>query len=281
MVKTDNDLIVEKLCNFDANKRCSIFELKNIIVDHYANTIIHNKIEQMKHEQEYMRNNISTLLGKIITNVEQMPHFFIILPVKKTTYFEKCFCMGHKIVDFYFVCPITLKLGNAYRTSVAKKWFKKIAPILQFSLIVLKIAASMYGIPIPIPNFEIATKFIDKNYIQNKFSVLTKIMLNDKIDAMSKKLSDENENNNEIFQTLPQQFDLTDNHYLEIRKLIYYLEKPNGNYDHDAHHWKPINTGLIKVKSLKDQSIAWILNDEKIKKKFHLEGKKCFQDIPF
>jgi serine/threonine protein kinase len=282
-----NDLIVENLCNFDANKRCSIFELKNMF-DEFRITKFHHRKEQLEKENNYLKNEIADKFAKqenlLITTLKSkhyMPHLFIVFTVKKETVREKI-SFGHKMLEFFLVCPLTLtvKLENAYRISVAKNWLKKIAPIIQFSLIAVKLVASMHGIPIPIPNFEIAENFIDKNYFQNEYSGITKEMLNNKIDAMSNVMDDVVIRNKifEILKNLENKFCLTDEHYLEIRNVIFKHENANGNY---TDQWEPTNTGLKKIISDKDGNTAWILNDENVIKKFHEEGKKCLKHFLF
>jgi hypothetical protein len=248
--------------------------------DEFRVTKIHHKKEQVEKENNYLKNEIADkfvkqeyLLITILKSKHFMPHLFIVFTVKKETVREKI-SFGHKMVEFFFVCPITLKLGNAYRTSVEKKWFKKIAPIIQFSLIVLKIVASMYGISIPIPNFEIATNFIGKIYMQNELSDISIKMLDSNIESISEEMNNLKNNNEKILENLENKFCLTDEHYFEIRKLIFKLEVSTGIY---TDQWEPRNTGLKKIISNTDGTTAWILNDENEIKKFHEEGKKCLK----
>jgi hypothetical protein len=249
-----------------------IQELHEELIDLKSTTTI---ISDQVIETNKTVTNSSNLLLQMISGFHFLPSLFVILKDKSKIMFAKT---AWKLI---FLCPITLQPGHAYEFKKYKKWVSKVLPILQISLVMLKIAASVYGIPLPIPtNFK---EYLTDNDLQSCFDVASTKMqdfidkkvveintVKDKINKNEKLI---NEINPIVTQTIG---NISEENFWSLRKLLCSIENKNENL---ISSWEPKQTGLKKTVSKKDGSIAWIQNDAKVIQKFHEDGKNTFKTI--
>lgn len=161
----------------------------------------------------------------------------------------------------------------------------KLAPIIQLSLCVLKVALTAYGIPLPIPHFvdSMLTNELRLNVL-DKVSSIVKDFVKDSGDDL---LSDSIENIEDCLANLtnPESSAITirkntkalqgETHQLyskELHHLLFELEKPkNISYNFD---WKPQYTGL-NYEIGGDGTSAWV--SEEGKERFLREGSAALK----
>jgi hypothetical protein len=101
----------------------------------------------------------SLMLRTLIQNNHRVPTLAVILPhvsrgLKGRFNPKK---LTHEIYDLHFICSHTLQIvpcgpeGRGYKFTVLREWVAKAAPVLKACLIILKIAMTAAGLPLPIP----------------------------------------------------------------------------------------------------------------------------------
>lgn len=109
-----------------------------------------------------LRDNtsIQTMLRTLIAGTHDIPTYAIILPVVAKTWIKKADPMRlvRNKYRLYFLCSYTHQIapcgpkGEGYKITVTKQWVRDAAPVLLAALVVLKIALTAGGIPLPIPD---------------------------------------------------------------------------------------------------------------------------------
>jgi hypothetical protein len=245
-------------------------ELHEELID--LKVVASNISSQVNEIKDFELRNFN-LLQQIILGSYTLPSLFTIEKDenrKRTMWFRTPMKLN-------FYCPITNFQSYSYEIKITKKWVKKIVPILQVSIVLLKIAASVYGIPLPIP-----TNFIDyvsENNLQACFdSIETEVpqKIFDKIDGELKNIVEKNKCFKEISEMLkPAISSITKETFFKLQKVVYRSEVQD-EHGVPPTTWEPSKTGLCKTTSLKDGTVAWIKNDKNTIDLFHKEGKNSF-----
>ncbi len=105
-------------------------------------------------------NNVQTMLRTLIAGTHAIPTYAIILPVVAKTWLKKADPMRlvRNKYRLYFLCSHTHQIapcgpkGEGYKIAVTKQWVRDAAPVLMVALVVLKLALTAGGIPLPIPD---------------------------------------------------------------------------------------------------------------------------------
>ena len=248
-----------------------IEELKTEMIDLKDQANITN--ENITEANKTLNSN-QNMLKQLIFGHHFLPSLFIIEKDESKKHLLGISYILKVPMKLTFCCPITLKRGNSYEINKTKKWVKKIIPVLQVSIIMLKIAASVYGIPIPIPTDFNA--YITSNDLQSCFDA-TDFNLQQQIDDKIIELKNENKSdfNTKMNSFINQNIGvISEENFWSIRKTICAIENENL-----ISSWEPKNTGLKKIISNNDGTIAWIVNDSKIIQNFHENGKNAIKMI--
>jgi hypothetical protein len=177
-------------------------------------------------------------------------------------------------VRIFCICPISLQqVGKGYAVSKPRAWLVKVAPVLQLCLCILKMAVQAYGIPLPIPH--LVDGALDATL--NKMACIDKLSqaLSDTVsnavkdgiveDTVADALDDVNEHLSSITDDADDKLVKrvgkkvlrdTTSAYNDMFHLLLLLEEktqvaPYGD-------WKPKDTGLHRVVSACDGSVAWV-----------------------
>eukprot|EP01032_Pedospumella_encystans_P016335 gene16335-18639_t len=100
------------------------------------------------------------MLRTLIAGTHAIPTYAIILPVVAKTWLKKADPMRlvRNKYRLYFLCSHTHQIapcgpkGEGYKITVTKQWVRDAAPVLMSALVVLKLALTAGGIPLPIPD---------------------------------------------------------------------------------------------------------------------------------
>jgi len=103
---------------------------------------------------------LDTMMRTLLAGTHTIPTYAIILPVVAKTWMDKADPMRlvHNKYRLYFMCSQTHQIapcgpdGEGYAITVTKQWVRDAAPVLIAALIVLKLALTAGGIPLPIPD---------------------------------------------------------------------------------------------------------------------------------
>jgi hypothetical protein len=162
------------------------------------------------------------------------------------------------------LCPVTKKFaisgpkGVGYTVVESREWLVKAAPLIRMGLMVAKIAAATYGIPLPIPlpsspsSSDISIMDLIDNHIREIDQEISK--LTDDVVANSDSIKALNEaiKRGDDISSQSRFVEATGAAYEALYRLVKQLE--NG----DSEVWSPRHTGLIKVVSQKDGTTAWV-----------------------
>lgn len=95
---------------------------------------------------------VKNIAKTLVTGQFLVPRLMIILPKDPKTLWGTAKRWFVDVVQIYFICPVSLELGTPYSLSKPKEWVTKVAPVVKWSLIALKIALLALGLPaLPIP----------------------------------------------------------------------------------------------------------------------------------
>ena len=105
-------------------------------------------------------NTVQTMLRTLIAGTHAIPTYAIVLPVVAKTWLKKADPMRlvRNKYRLYFLCSHTHQIapcgpkGEGYKITVTKQWVRDAAPVLMAALVVLKLALTAGGIPLPIPD---------------------------------------------------------------------------------------------------------------------------------
>jgi len=197
-----------------------------------------------------MNNKINTILQ----DTWKIPTLAVVLK-KRGGYVQDKYAL-------YFLCEHTLELvacgpdGKGFEFKQLKKYyadkFRQMAPVLKVGLIMLKIAVTMYGIPIPLPD------------LSGLSNLDLKGMLNDMILDL-----DVGEVPDESLQAIAR----SENPLEVIDQAMISTEQQREGYHSllqflDKDEYKPHKFGLVKATS-KSGITKWIKDDVAVIKSFH------------
>jgi len=184
------------------------------------------------------------------------------------------YALLQKQIRIFSICPISLlAVGDGYLLTKPSAWLSKVAPVLQLCLCVLKLAVQAYGIPLPIP------RLVDGavNATLNKIACLDGIAsaLSDTVSDAVKEGAVEDTVMDAVDDVKDHLSSITDDAddrlvkrvgkkvlrdtasaYQDMFKLLLYLEEKTEVAPYSD--WKPRNTGLHRVVSACDGSVAWV-----------------------
>jgi len=239
---------------------------------------IRNDLRDIKSTLTVMNTKLHTLVG----GHSNVPTLIVVVP-KKCSNTVVGFVKGRFVeeVQIYFYCPISMEFGNLYVMQEPKVWVRKMAPVIQATLIVLKVAALACGVPIPLPT-EVITQigalakssivqYLD-NLMSYAVSEAESVANDDGLVKLYEQVSSA-ENIGALDCCLEHQLSLAaaEKTYDSIYSLLHdKLEKNNS-----SDPWRPANTGLVRVTSNRDGTTAWI--KEKCVVQFHAEGAAAFR----
>ena len=197
----------------------------------------------------------------------------------------------------FFICPVTKKPaksgpdGKGYRLILPKDWVKKVAPVISISMKILQIAMTTYGIPmptIPLPSELSPSQFIS--------SILEEIE-GELADGIADAVGEEKETMEsylEAYESASDAMDICEGSSLNKRKkekLALALTQSEVNISYDAirklvikvegqddqvgNGWEPKQTGLSKIVSRKDGTVAWVSKEGE--ELFHETGVDALQ----
>jgi hypothetical protein len=198
--------------------------------------------------------SMSNKLSTILQDTWKIPTLAVVLKTSKRRVFRDDYAL-------YFLCEHTLEPvlcgpdGEGFEFKQLKKYyadkFKKMAPVLMVGLIMLKIAASVYGIPIPLPDLKSLTAEETTKMLNDTISDLD---VHD-VDARIKALAS---SNNPL--DVVNQVSLTTEQQREgYEALLEFLDKPE---------YRPHKFGLIKVTCEKSGITKWIKDDPAVIESF-------------
>jgi hypothetical protein len=177
----------------------------------------------------------------------------------------------------FFMCPVTKKLaksgpnGSGYSIVQSREWLVKAAPVIRLGLMVAKIAAAAYGIPLPIPMPSLGDTSSDlfmSSLIDNAVS-----SIDDEVSRLPDSLPTETYSVKELNEAVKSGDDVSQPSFAEATgtayEALYRLVKQLENGDSEA--WSPRHSGLIKVVSQKDGTTAWV-SVGKGEELFHANG---------
>jgi hypothetical protein len=236
----------------------------------------------------------TSMLSALISGKHNAPSLVVVFPAKPPSkrkgggFFTKVKGLKGKALGMFanemivmFICPVTKKPaksgkdGKGYHLVLAKDWVKKVAPVLSISMRVLQIALKTYGIPLPTISLPYEMSSLD--FIRG---ILEEIEC-DLADGIDEAVGDEKavmEEYQEAYESAKEAIELCDGSstltkkkqeklvlalkqadagvsYEAIRNLLAKVEKGGEEVGAD---WEPKFTGLRKVVSDKDGTVAWI-----------------------
>jgi hypothetical protein len=210
-------------------------------------------------------------LDTILENTWQIPTLAIAIKTMPTG--MKRFDPRNAVTDTYtlhLICGHTFELvpcgpkGEGFPFKQTKEYFaaaiKKMAPVLTVGLLMVKVAATMYGIPLPLPNISQLSNGIDAT---NHFVNDALIALNEDvgvsagtIDALVNKIKDAKASScTDIMKELNM---TTEQQRIAYEAMQTFFEKPE---------YKPAKYGLVKRTS-RSGITKWIKDDPAVIQSF-------------
>ena len=238
--------------------------LINQIGDQSAYMSVKQSQEMMKLQREIQQASCSTAsdqitainnkLNTILQDTWKIPTLAVVLKKSKNHVFRDDYAL-------YFLCEHTLEpvacgpKGEGFEFKQLKEAyankFKKMAPILMVGLIMLKIAVSVYGIPIPLPDMASLTKADATTMLNSMMKNLDVYDTNTKIQAIAKSKNP--------LDVINQATLTTEQQREAYESLIQFLDKPE---------YKPHKFGVVKVTS-RSGITKWIKDDPTVIASFH------------
>ena len=227
--------------------------------------VLHREIQQATaagavEQITAMNNKINTILQ----DTWKIPTLAVVLKKSKNRVFRDDYAL-------YFLCEHTLELvpcgpkGEGFEFKQLKEsyadTFKKMAPVLMVGLIMLKLAVTMYGIPIPLPDMASMTKADSTKMLNSMMKSLDVTDMDSKIQAIASSANPLDVIN---------QANITTNQQREAyTALLQFLDKPE---------YKPHKFGVVKVTS-KSGITKWIKDDPAVITSFHeCDGQRIVTD---
>jgi hypothetical protein len=244
----------------------------------------------------------TAMLSSLISGKYNAPSLVVVFPAKPPVkkkgggFFKRvkgeALGMFAKDMVVIFICPVTKKPaksgeeGKGYRLVLPKDWVKKAAPVISISMKVLQIAMSTYGIPlptIPLPSELTSIDFISGILEEIEGELMDGIegAVGDEKDSMEE-YQEAHESAKEAMEICDGSSTLTKKKqekmefalkqadtrvsYEAIKKLLVKVEKGGEEV---GPEWEPKFTGLRKIVSNKDGTVAWISK----------EGEELFHEI--
>jgi hypothetical protein len=218
----------------------------------------------------------SGMLLTLVKSCSSVPTLPVFLPAEFKSVGRTFRNLIQTKLRLHFLCPVTKKFaisgpkGVGYTVIKSRELLMKAAPVIRLGLMVAKIAAATYGIPLPIPMpsppspSDISIMDLIDNHIREIDQEIAELA--DDVVANSasiKALNEAVKSGADISQ--PSFAEATGAAYEALYRLVKQLE--NG----DSEVWLPRHTGLIKVVSQKDGATAWVSagNGEEL---FHVNG---------
>ncbi len=197
-----------------------------------------------------MNNKLNTILQ----DTWKVPTLAVVLKKSKNRVFRDDYAL-------YFLCEHTFEpvacgpKGEGFEFKQLKEAyadkFKKMAPVLMVGLIILKIAVSVYGIPIPLPDMATLTKADATIMLNSMMKSLDVHDMDTKIQAIAKSKNP--------LDVINQATITTEQQREAYESLVQFLDKPE---------YKPHKFGLVKVTS-KSGITKWIKDDPAVIASFH------------
>jgi hypothetical protein len=198
-----------------------------------------------------MNNKINTILQ----DSWKIPTLAVVLKTSKSRVFRDDYAL-------YFMCEHTLELvpcgpkGEGFEFKHLKKYyadkFKKMAPVLMVGLIMLKVAVSVYGIPIPLPNLSSLSAADTTKMLNETIIDLDVHDVDAKIQAIARSI--------DPLAVIDQVTFTTEQQREAYESLLQFLDKPE---------YRPHKFGLVKVTCEKNGITKWIKNEPAVISSFH------------
>ncbi len=212
-------------------------------------------------EQITVTNN---KINTILQDTWRIPMLAVVLKTSKNRVFRDDYAL-------HFLCEHTLQLvpcgpnGEGFEFKQLKtkyaSIFQKLAPVLMIGLVMLKIAVTVYGIPIPLPDLkdlsqEVATKLLNE--------IITDLDVHD-VDTNIQEIA----RSPNPLQMIDQVAVTTEQQREAYESLMQFLDK---------QEYKPHKFGLVKVTCEKSGITKWIKNDPLVIKSFRdNEGRPVYK----
>jgi hypothetical protein len=297
----NNQLVLQR--QYNSNDHL-IIELSNQLANINSRmNFVSESVERIMFSNTKMATTIESMIARNF-DIPALP--LIVLDPPKGSDWRNLKKWGFKKSRLFFICPITLKVGNAgvkgkgYKIYEPKDWLIKIIPLLKISIILLQIAIRSMGVSFNIPFPEFAGG--DEAYLSNVSSVLDEMMLVTSGDAIGEELNkvmsslddvndtkiskellhetiDENSKvrlsattsttiTTTMTMTAPENFlDINDRVYAAVGQLLKSAGDPMPNN-------RPIYSGLVgPIISKFDGTVSWVHSDAV--DIFHKRGKEA------
>ena len=274
--QVNNNLIYMNEHQHDEHKK-KILELNQIqaSLDMMPDTLKAVVASQIEQQMKSIHNELHT----IIQNTHTVPTLAIIIkkPPKGMNRFKPSNLIT-ETYSLYFVCSHTLQPvicgpnGDGFVFKKVKdgisSFLKKVSPIIKVSLVLLKVAVSLYGIPLPLPN------------LNNIGIDASNAYLNDSIHTFCNEYSDNvpnllDELESSIMNGLKNSDDI-------MSKLIMNTQSQREAYEaiiSFLDDYKPLKLGLVKRTS-QSGITQWIKDDVNVIKSFDSNDGRRVPVIP-
>jgi hypothetical protein len=254
-------------------------------------------------QQEVRRN--SNMLQSLLSGKHKVPLLLLVLPHERSTGFGRVKGMFMTKMQLCFVCPLTLQRGTPYVTTVPRAWLVNAMPVIKFSLLVLQVALTVAGLPVPalglvqkglssaVAGVGLATTAVGAVFDKEAARQVLED-LDGQLTGMCNELTavgvgaggsgvgsltldlalalDPSQHQQQL-QQLKQG---CEEGYRATYDLLRGLEKGSGGGTLDSE-WRPQLTGLEEVTSRADGSSAWVLADQAVKNWFHEVGAEALK----
>jgi hypothetical protein len=169
--------------------------------------------------------------------------------------------------SLYFICAHTLQPvacgpeGEGFEFKKLKdsisSFLKKVGPLIRISLIVLKVAVSMYGVPLPLPNLSHLGVDASKEYLNDAINTFCDESAPNILDDIEKSIENGLQNSDDIMTKL--------NLSTECQREAY---ESILNFLEDQQYPKPWKLGLV-METSQSGITQWIKDDPNVIRSFH------------
>ncbi|KAJ1403472.1 hypothetical protein B484DRAFT_457544 [Ochromonadaceae sp. CCMP2298] len=256
-------------------------------------------------QQEVRRN--SNMLQSLLSGKHKVPLLLLVEPVDRTSLYGRVKGLLNKKMQLCFVCPVTLQRGTPYPLTVPRAWLVNAMPVIKFSLLVLQVALTVAGLPVPalglvqkglssaVAGVGLATTAVAGAVFDKAAAEKALEDLGGQLTGMCNELTavgvgaggsgvgsltldlalapDPSQHQQQL-EMLKQSCEEGYNATYDLLRNT--LEKGSGGGTLDSE-WRPQLTGLEEVTSRADGSSAWVLADTAAKNWFHEVGAEALK----